>query len=503
MKLFFFTLVLLALGQKTFADAMITSIQGTVQVLHVLKDSKDNSANKVLFEGQKYLSEKAKVGAKVQAGDVVMSNSDSKAKLIFEHGDLFVVGSGSALTIPQSQGGKDKESTILYGNLRAVINKDGPLSGLKIRTPSAVAGIRGTDFFVSFNSTSSQTELKVLRGEVNVQPETKGPTPSTPIPSETPTRLAEVTVKTGEVVQIAVMAKADTPTADTHSGLTSTVKTFSVSDFNEVTSESTVHNSDSNAGLSADMLSAVKEAEHLAVLNVIQDVTRYNGAAGKKMAEANITSIEEANQFATHELAAKVGALEEPVAKKSVASSDATSWGQWFSLMAETLDTSSFASGVSSNSSITPGFAGGASYTIRLGDSWKLKSGLGLVYNSFNLQQSTATGSNTGAYSSMYAAVPLDFEFSASEKYRILLGATPMAKLFSSLNSSASGTLAAQPAFTTEPGVTFAPDIGFGFGEKHWSYYFLDQPQVILNTGANGAPATKLNIISFRAEYDY
>ena len=47
-----------------------------------------------------------------------------------------------------------------------MIEKGGPLSGVRLQTKTVVAGVRGTDLFVAHNPGGNSSEVHVLRGEV-------------------------------------------------------------------------------------------------------------------------------------------------------------------------------------------------------------------------------------------------------------------------------------------------------------------------------------------------
>lgn len=52
-------------------------------------------------------------------------------------------------------------------------DKDGPRNNMKIKTNTAVMGIRGTDFYVDKKSSLAGAEVKVLRGTIELKPKSK------------------------------------------------------------------------------------------------------------------------------------------------------------------------------------------------------------------------------------------------------------------------------------------------------------------------------------------
>ena len=104
----------------------------------------------------------------------------SKARIVYKNGDQFSVGEATSYKIvsrvTQAKEGSSTAVNLLYGKLRAVINKDGPRKNMKIKTNTAVMAIRGTDFYVDKKSSLVGAEVKVLRGTVELRPKRrKGP----------------------------------------------------------------------------------------------------------------------------------------------------------------------------------------------------------------------------------------------------------------------------------------------------------------------------------------
>ena len=97
----------------------------------------------------------APVGAKVQLRDVVVTGADGSAGVTFLDNSLMSVGPGSALAIDRfvfdsttNQGAF--ESSLKRGTLSVVsgkIAKQTP-DAMKVKTPAAILGVRGTEFVV-------------------------------------------------------------------------------------------------------------------------------------------------------------------------------------------------------------------------------------------------------------------------------------------------------------------------------------------------------------------
>jgi hypothetical protein len=149
--------------------ALVCSIEGEVLTLHPSVEKE--SEGTILFEGKKFKSTKTKIGQHIDAKDVIMTASNGKAKVIYKTGDVIIVGPSSFFTLPHGLkvGSNGKQAELVYGKIRAVINPSGPLSGVKIVTPSAVAGVRGTDFYISFNPASQVTKVDTIRGVIQAE----------------------------------------------------------------------------------------------------------------------------------------------------------------------------------------------------------------------------------------------------------------------------------------------------------------------------------------------
>jgi hypothetical protein len=150
--------------------AVIVRITGDIQLLTDPSPTVKGEGPHAKFEENYYTVKKAKRGAKLDQGNVIQAGKDAKAKLIYKNGDQISVTSLSAYQVTWDQA-QNKASTVdlLYGKIRGQIKKNGERSGLKIKTKSAVMGVRGTDFVVASRSSSGASEVTVLRGEVGVK----------------------------------------------------------------------------------------------------------------------------------------------------------------------------------------------------------------------------------------------------------------------------------------------------------------------------------------------
>jgi hypothetical protein len=103
----------------------------------------------------------ATVGAPVRASDVIVTGADGSAGITFTDNSLVSVGPNSVFAIDKYRFDTTTHAGEFEGNLRkgrlAAVSgkmvKQSPES-MKIRTPSAIMGVRGTEFVVQVDETS-------------------------------------------------------------------------------------------------------------------------------------------------------------------------------------------------------------------------------------------------------------------------------------------------------------------------------------------------------------
>lgn len=119
-------------------------------------------------------TEPAKVGKKVFPGDAIAAGADSRAKVVMSDKNVLNVSPDSKIVIEKYENnGADKknvELNVLYGKVRASVEQkyDGEKSKFNIKTPSAVAGVRGTDFITGYNPTTKVSQVITFSGVVAV-----------------------------------------------------------------------------------------------------------------------------------------------------------------------------------------------------------------------------------------------------------------------------------------------------------------------------------------------
>lgn len=116
---------------------------------------------------------RAKVGQKVYPQDTVITGPDSRAKIVMIDNNEINVSPDSEVTFEKyeykpGENKKDVLLNVIYGKVRSKVEQkyDGKTSKFQIKTPSAVAGVRGTDFLTSFDSGTKATNVVTFEGQV-------------------------------------------------------------------------------------------------------------------------------------------------------------------------------------------------------------------------------------------------------------------------------------------------------------------------------------------------
>lgn len=121
-------------------------------------------------------------GTKVCQGDTIVAGVQSRAKVKMEDGNELNISPESRikLEIYEYKPADNKKKVmlnVLYGKVRSATReenmyndkaKDGQANTFQVKTKSAVAGVRGTDFLTSFDRKTSKTEVVTFKGNVDV-----------------------------------------------------------------------------------------------------------------------------------------------------------------------------------------------------------------------------------------------------------------------------------------------------------------------------------------------
>ena len=156
---------------ESVQGAVVTRTEGETKLMIKKIPGAPQPAGTMLisFEKENYYVRPAKNGDRPANGDIVATGKDGKVRLIYRNGDQVTVTPGTALKISWNPAtDKNALAELVYGDIRAVIQPDGPRSGMKVKTKSAVMGVRGTDFFVSAWGNEGGSKVAVMRGKVAV-----------------------------------------------------------------------------------------------------------------------------------------------------------------------------------------------------------------------------------------------------------------------------------------------------------------------------------------------
>ena len=158
----------------------ITSLRGAIEVLR-LKSETNKSTDRLGIIAKKKMS--------LWCSDIIVSRKAARAKVRLKNKTTLTLGPHSRIEI-RNHFNKSKSVNHLkltYGKVRALFKEDKPKkakrlpekkdkssrgqSRLIIKTPSMVAGVRGTDFYVSYSPLRKVTEQATIDGQVLVENE--------------------------------------------------------------------------------------------------------------------------------------------------------------------------------------------------------------------------------------------------------------------------------------------------------------------------------------------
>lgn len=155
----FFAFPSTGLAAKKKAQGVFTVVKGKVEVQRAGKKR----------------SRAVRVGTKVYPKDTIISAKNSRAKVVMVDENILNISPNSKLEITEYEYDKSNNKkkvmlNLMYGKVRSTVNQkyDGEKNVYRVKTPSAVAGVRGTDFLVNFNNRSRQSQIVTFEGQVQV-----------------------------------------------------------------------------------------------------------------------------------------------------------------------------------------------------------------------------------------------------------------------------------------------------------------------------------------------
>jgi hypothetical protein len=284
--------VAFAIGAQANQVGTITQTDGQVKLFTNPGKGMEGPAPHALYEGEYYSVQDAQVGMKIERGNVLRTAPGAKARVVFDNGDQYNVGPATAYKVNWEKAGEAKpEVNLMYGKIRAVISKEGPRTGLQIKTRTATMGVRGTDLYVADRITKG-TEVSVLRGEVAVK--TASATKSIPVKAGA---TAEVPAAAPQVERSSASADMAAKAAVPAKPAEVQVRPTTQQDLVVIQRSSDIKKEVTKTGLvDAKAEAEVKKLEAKAVDTTLQDIKKYDPKMYEKIAKEKPASAADLNQ---------------------------------------------------------------------------------------------------------------------------------------------------------------------------------------------------------------
>jgi len=116
---------------------------------------------------------RARIGSKVLPGDVIRAGKDSRAKVVMVDNNEINISPDTQIKIEKYEfdpgnNKKDVLLNVIYGKVRSKVEQkyDGRTSKFQVKTPSAVAGVRGTNFLTSYSAETGASQVVTFEGSV-------------------------------------------------------------------------------------------------------------------------------------------------------------------------------------------------------------------------------------------------------------------------------------------------------------------------------------------------
>ncbi len=173
MRQFILSLVAMTLMCLTFPSASFAeAVHGVLRVV------KGNVQVKAIKDGK---TARAKVGQKVFPQDTIITGPDSRAKVVMIDNNEINVSPDSEVAFEKyeykpGENKKDVLLNVIYGKVRSKVEQkyDGKTTKFQVKTPSAVAGVRGTDFITGYDLGTKETSVVTFHGAVEFKSSTGG-----------------------------------------------------------------------------------------------------------------------------------------------------------------------------------------------------------------------------------------------------------------------------------------------------------------------------------------
>lgn len=206
MALFFTLLISFSVHAADAVHGVFRVVKGDVQI----KSAKDGKQIK------------ARLGEKIFPKDTIITGKDARAKIVMSDNNEINVSPESQMVIQNyvyepDKGKKDVLLNVIYGKVRSKVEQkyDGQQTKFQVKTPSAVAGVRGTDFMASFNNSNGATQVVTFHGSVEFGTPGPGGSIQNPVmvqPGQVSTALAGQAPQVPTPMPKDQLAKADSET---------------------------------------------------------------------------------------------------------------------------------------------------------------------------------------------------------------------------------------------------------------------------------------------------
>ena len=147
---------------------IITLVKGEVFIL-------DSKTKAILADPSGKKGRNTQKNSEFFEGEIIQTKADARVKLEFIEGkNSVVLGPSTSLVVERAGNDKDKKGTDLElknGSVRSVVKKKYTAQGddvFQVKTPNAVAGVRGTVFNVSFDIKTARTNVLTESGLVSL-----------------------------------------------------------------------------------------------------------------------------------------------------------------------------------------------------------------------------------------------------------------------------------------------------------------------------------------------
>jgi hypothetical protein len=127
----------------------------------------------VSFQAANGAFEKAKVGVKVYEGATIKTEKDSRAKIVMSDRNVLNISPDSKMVIQKYENSATKKEVTLSleeGKVRVNVEQkyDGNKEKFNLKTPTVVAGVRGTQFLAAYDSVSKTSQIVTFKGSVSM-----------------------------------------------------------------------------------------------------------------------------------------------------------------------------------------------------------------------------------------------------------------------------------------------------------------------------------------------